>query len=402
MLAAIKNIDAFPKAFDDFRVKTSAGGLVSIISVLIMAILFFSEMSFFLHTETVDHLYVNGTRSNKLNVDFDISFHNIPCNLLSVDVLDDTGSPQLDAVHDIYKHRLTPLGEVEGPPQKQELGDSLKTEAELEALAPKDGEVKGGMKGEVKGGVKGCGNCYGAGTPGQCCETCAQVKAAYAKVGWRFKAHGIAQCTSEAYLANKKEQFSEDGGCQLYGSLALNKGAGHFHIAPHKKMHQAAAGEQKGAQLFNLMDLIAFTFDQFNVSHTINTLSFGDNFPGISSPLDGQTRRIQDTHGMYQYYVKVVPTRYKALGSAEEIQSNQYSVTEHMSHLSPGSGRGLPGVYFTYEVSPIQAVFEEKRGGLLHFVTSCCAIVGGAFSVMGLVDVFLGYFMTACFKDGGL
>ena len=34
-----------------------------------------------------------------------------------------------------------------------------------------------------------------------------------------------------------------------------------------------------------------------------------------------------------------------------------------MSHLSPGSGRGLPGIYFHYEVSPIHAIFEEKRGG---------------------------------------
>jgi hypothetical protein len=53
---------------------------------------------------------------------------------------------------------------------------------------------------------------------------------------------------------------------------------------------------------------------QFNVSHTINTLSFGDNFPGVSSPLDGESKHIKDTHGMYQYYIKVVPTRYKALG----------------------------------------------------------------------------------------
>ena len=56
---------------------------------------------------------------------------------------------------------------------------------------------------------------------------------------------------------------------------------------------------------FNLLDLIAFTFDQFNISHTINSLSFGDNFPGIKSPLDGESRIVEDTHGMYQYYIKV-------------------------------------------------------------------------------------------------
>eukprot|EP00600_Ochromonadales_sp_CCMP1393_P000950 CAMPEP_0174978192 /NCGR_PEP_ID=MMETSP0004_2-20121128/14050_1 /TAXON_ID=420556 /ORGANISM="Ochromonas sp., Strain CCMP1393" /LENGTH=375 /DNA_ID=CAMNT_0016229503 /DNA_START=137 /DNA_END=1264 /DNA_ORIENTATION=+ len=373
-----------------------------------MTILFFSEMSYFLHTETVDHLYVNATRAPKLNVDFDISFHNIPCNLLSVDALDDTGNPQKDAIHDIYKHRLTPVGEKQGFPEKQELGNTVKTEAELEDLA----KEKISQDNLVKQKIGDCGNCYGAGTPGQCCQTCQDVKQAYQRVGWRFKPHGISQCASEAFMNNMKEQFAEDGGCQLYGSLELNRGAGHFHIAPHKKIHQSGTqADQKGQPgsqrqlggpggLFNLMDLISFTFDQFNVSHTINTLSFGDNFPGIKSPLDGETRQIQDTHGMYQYYIKVVPTRYKALNSETEIQSNQYSVTEHMSHLSPGSGRGLPGVYFYYELSPIQAVFEEKRGGWLHFVTSLCAIVGGAFSVMGLVDTLITSLSNTFFNRG--
>ncbi len=320
--------------------------------------------------------------------------------------MDDTGVPQKDAVHEIYKHKLTVAGDKQGFPERQELGNTVRTEAELEDLVKSQSAdlVKQGAI--LKEQIGACGNCYGAGSPGQCCQTCLDVKQAYQRVGWRFKPHGIIQCTSEAFMANMNEQFAEDGGCQLYGSLDLNRGSGHFHIAPHKKLHQPA-GDASGrpgqnAGLFNLMDLISFTFDQFNVSHTINTLSFGENFPGIKSPLDGETRGVKDTHGMYQYYIKVVPTRYKALYSTTEIQSNQYAVTEHMSHLAPGSGRGLPGVYFHYEVSPIQALFEEKRGGMLGFITSCCAIVGGAFSVMGLVDVFLGAVLKTFFKGAVL
>lgn len=155
--------------------------------------------------------------------------------------------------------------------------------------------------------------------------------------------------------------------------------------------------------IFNLMDLISFTFDQFNITHTINSLSFGDNFPGIKSPLDGQSRTVSDTHGMYQYYLKVVPTKYKSKNTKiGEIVSNQYAVTEHMSHLSPGSGRGLPGLYFHYEVSPIQAVFEEKRGGGFGFMVSACAIVGGLFTVMGLVDRLVGYLITSVFSRNRL
>ena len=73
----------------------------------------------------MDHLYVNTTRASKLKVDFDISFHDIPCNILSLDAFDDTGSPQKDAIHEIYKHRLSTLGEKQGFPERQELGLSL-------------------------------------------------------------------------------------------------------------------------------------------------------------------------------------------------------------------------------------------------------------------------------------
>eukprot|EP01038_Epipyxis_sp_PR26KG_P008155 gene8155-11037_t len=398
MLDAIKNIDCFPKTSDDFRVKTTSGALVSIASVIFMILLFFSELSYFYKTETVDHLYVNTTRAQTVRIDFDISFHQIPCNIISLDAFDDTGSPQKDAIHQIYKHRLSSDGIKSGFAERQELGNTIRSESELEELAKQrtvdlDHEIA-----VVKEQIGKCGNCYGAATyKGQCCNTCKEVTDAYEKMGWHLKPYSVIQCASEAFITNAKEQFSDDGGCQLYGRMELNKGSGHFHFAPHKKLHQG--GDLQNG-IFNLMDLLSFTFDQFNVSHTIHGISFGDNFPGIKSPLDGESRVVQDTHGMYQYYIKVVPTKYKPLGkSVEVIESNQYSVTEHMSHLAPGSGRGLPGVYFNYEMSPIQAMFEEKRGGLLSFITSVCAIIGGIFSVMGLLDKIIGFLNYKIFKQ---
>ena len=149
-----------------------------------------------------------------------------------------------------------------------------------------------------------------------------------------------------------------------------------------------------------MFDLLSFTFAQFNITHTVNSLSFGDNFPGFKSPLDGQVRILQDTHGMYQYYIKVVPTKYKKYNDVNEIESNQYAVTEHLRHLSPGSGRGLPGVYFYYELSPVLAVFEETRGTFLRFITSVCAILGGLFTVMGLVDKVVNVVLTYLKNDG--
>lgn len=336
----------------------------------------------------MDHLFVNTTRADKLSVDFDFSFPEISCNLLSIDAIDDTGAPQTDAVHSIYKFRLSKTGEQEGEPVKHELGGSMLSEKELQEATDEHAKRKLSVDTSIK---NGCGNCYGAGSPGECCNTCEEVRLAYERIGWRFNTAGIAQCETEVFMKNMRDQFAETGGCKIFGQMTLNKASGHFHIAPHKKLHEG--GLQSG--LINLMDLISFTFDQFNITHTVNSLRFGSHFPGINSPLDGEERKIEDTHGMYQYYIKVVPTRYKRLDGTE-IESNQYAVTEHMRHLSPGSGRGLPGVYFYYELSPIQASFEESRKGFLRFLTSVCAIIGGVFTVMGLLDTFIS-FLFKCF-----
>jgi endoplasmic reticulum-Golgi intermediate compartment protein 3 len=178
----------------------------------------------------------------------------------------------------------------------------------------------------------------------------------------------------------------------------LNKVSGHFHIAPHRQVHETHAQ----AGLFSLLDLIAFTFDQFNVSHRIHSLSFGEQYPGMHAPLDNSERIVSDTHGMYQYYLQVVPTRYDARklpGSrvttekdeitTNFVQSNQYSFTEYVSHLAPGSGRGLPGVYFYYEISPISASIMYREKAWSQWLVWMAAWLGGAYTLMGLLDMLV-------------
>ena len=339
----------------------------------------------------VDHLYVNSTRTDKLRIDFDFSFPQIACNLLALDAIDEAGIPQKDVVHELYKHKLDAFGQKDGLPKRHKLGGTMTTEDELHKNNKHMIQDKNATK-----IPKGCGNCYGAGSKGDCCNTCDEVKHAYTRSGWKFNPLGVSQCATENEEMNKRDESAEDGGCQLYGHLELNKAfGGHFHVAPHKQLKPQ--GGDSG--ILTLWDLIFFTFEQFNITHTINSLSFGDQFPGIKSPLDGQSRSLEDTHGMYQYFIKVVPTRYQGLHK-KEIESNQYSVTEHMRHLSPGSGKGLPGLYFYYEVSPVQAIFEERRKNkFLSFLTNVCAIVGGAFSVMGIVDVLVSYSSKFFWKD---
>lgn len=128
--------------------------------------------------------------------------------------------------------------------------------------------------------------------------------------------------------------------------------------------------------------------------------------------------------------MQVVPTMYSSLNN-DTIHSNQFSVTENFRESQAGAGRTLPGVFFFYDLSPIkvsqakggrqqgahllpaiappststpssrshthaspsprslQVKISETKSSFLHFVTNVCAIVGGVFTVSGIIDAFI-------------
>ena len=120
---------------------------------------------------------------------------------------------------------------------------------------------------------------------------------------------------------------------------------------------------------------------------------------------------------MFQYYLKIVPTLYSRTDNL--FASNQFSVTRHskgmyligsikkkqhinnnleMKILLPlffyistvvslmSGESGMPGVFFSYELAPVMVKYTEKDKSFGHFATGLCAIIGGVFTVAGLVD----------------
>merc|ERR1711988_649837 len=160
---------------------------------------------------------------------------------------------------------------------------------------------------------------------------------------------------------------------------------GNLHIAPGKTIEDVADDASNGASGSSFQELLALTYQSFNISHTVNKLRFGATYPGATHQLEGETRIVSDGHAMYQYYFQVVPTTFQLL-SAPPIRTSQYSVTEHTRHVDPGSGRGPPGVFFYYEVSPLHVKYEEGRRGWGAFITGVAGVCGGVFVFMGMID----------------
>lgn len=227
-----------------------------------------------------------------------------------------------------------------------------------------------------------CGSCYGAQDfESQCCNTCDSVRDLYRAKGWALDSlKNIEQCVNEGQTNEAfKEELERGEGCQLFGYVDVNKVSGNIHFSPGKSYPRAP---------MHLHDLASFQAKEFNVSHRINALSFGDSYPGAVNPLDGVENNVRTGGGMFMYYTKVVPTTY-AYSRNNRLSTNQYSVTQHYRVALPEENektQGLPGVFIFFEFSPIRVVIEEKRKPLVYLVSQLCAILGGVLTVAGLVD----------------
>lgn len=364
ILNKVRNLDAYPKINEDFYNRTLSGGLITIFSTIAMIFLFISEIRLFLYSDTESKLVVDTSRGERLRINFDVTFPSLACSLLSVDAMDISGERHYDIRHDIVKKRLDHLGNVLES-RKDGIG-SPKIEKPLQ----KHG-------GRLDHNETYCGSCYGAEvSEDDCCNSCEEVREAYQKKHWGLpNPDMIDQCKREGYMQKIKDEEGE--GCNIHGFLDVNKVAGSIHFAPGHSLHP-----------FNIPVYDIFSFQrEYNISHRINKLSFGKEFPGVVNPLDG-AQWMQDTSsGMYQYFVKVVPTVYTDI-TGHKTDTNQFSVTEHFREGDIYT-KPVSGVLFVYDFSPIKVIFTEENRSLLHFLTNICAIVGGVFTVCGIIDAIL-------------
>ena len=47
---------------------------------------------------------------------------------------------------------------------------------------------------------------------------------------------------------------------------------------------------------------------------------------------------------------------------------------------------GMPGVFFSYELAPVMVKYQQKEKSFGHFASGLCAIIGGVFTVAGIID----------------
>lgn len=365
-----KQLDAYAKTLEDFRVKTATGATITILGSVTVLLLFLSELHTYMSPNISEELFVDTSRGHKLRINLDIIVPTISCNYLVLDAMDSSGEQHLQMDHNIHKRRLDLSGNPIEDPIKEEIMTST-------TIKQNTSEVV----------VMTCGSCYGAAyNESQCCNTCEDVKEAYRQRRWALPdLSTIEQCKNDDSLERTNLALKE--GCQIYGYMEVNRVGGSFHIAP---------GKSFTINHVHVHDVQPFSSSMFNTSHIIQHLSFGTDIEsGNTAPLDGVKGLAKEGAVMFQYYLKIVPTMFIQL-DGRVLHTNQFSVTRHQKSVSSHNAEsGMPGAFFSYELSPLMVKYTAKERSIGHFATNVCAIIGGVFTVAGILDAFLYYSLNA-------
>ena len=225
-----------------------------------------------------------------------------------------------------------------------------------------------------------CGSCYGASQDtGKCCNTCAELKAAYAERRWGFPdPSNFEQCRREA---RQRRQLQEGEDCTIYGTMEVARVTGTFAIAPVSRLPSA-----------KLQRLAAAVGADLRVQRHAPDQAplLRHRLPRPAQPARRHLAAPPAGAAVSRYFLKVVPTTYEFVGG-QSVHTNQFSVTQYFKPLGGDATASMvPAVNFVFELTPLKVKKTERRAGsFFSFVTRCAALIGGLFTVAGILDSIL-------------
>ena len=179
-----------------------------------------------------------------------------------------------------------------------------------------------------------------------------------------------------------KIEMTNDEGCKLKGFFYVDAVPGTFQITSgyYGTIIQRLANER--VLKFNSQHKIKqISFGEFNRNEIWS--NFGRNIAKLSYLLNNIKKN--DNHAkIHQYYLKIVPTKFLTY-SSKEINNYQYTYNyfaEHEMHE-------MPALYFRYDLSPITVEYKQYKETFLNFFINICAIIGGVFTVTGILDAII-------------
>lgn len=429
--AVVERLDfMFPKVDREFTVQTQGGGIATVVCYGLIVLLMLAETHSWYRQNRMEitNTIVDTSLGKRMRVNLNITFPSLACEDLHLDAIDVAGDSQIDIEDTLKKKMLHQNGKVYS---REEI--EVETNFHREQQAKKEQILKEKLPEDY------CGPCYGAQeNPDQCCQTCDDVIQAYTKKRWKAELlkYTAEQCVREGRDKVEPKKMTKGQGCNLSGYMTVSRVSGNFHIAMGEGI------ERDGRHIHTYVPDDA---PNFNASHIIHQLSFGPE-DGLE-PLKDTTKIVTErtgTTGLFQYFIKVVPTTYvgedafptlmdgsdsitsqtvvaeESKGGRKTIETNRYFVTERFmplmtdlledSHyeddkraaVHAGYSGGhqnhehhqkqnsvLPGVFFIYEIYPFALEISKNSVPFTHLLIRIMATIGGVFTLARWADSVL-------------
>lgn len=411
--STIVSLDAFSKAEEDVRIRTRMGATITLACLATTAMLLLSEWWQYSKIVSQSTLVMDRHRNDKLELNLDITFPHISCDLLNFDIIDDSGVLQYDDDLIVEGNIITGFSKI-------------RLDASGNELERMDYKLNDQIAQYPEDDANYCGSCYNSRDQSHnddpetkpedrvCCQTCDDVRRAYLDKGWAIMdGKGIQQCEREGYVDKINKHLEE--GCRVKGTTMLNRITGNIHFVPGEAF-QNQDGHYHDTKLYDLKT-------QLNFNHIINHLSFGNPLTTRqehlrklkleTNPLDGtMVTPHHDTHNrVFTYFAKIVPTRYEFLDGVI-VETAQFSTKSQEKPVNGGKAYddpkvkyqrgGIPGLFIYLDMSPLKVINKEQHaiswsGLLLNCITS----MGGVLAVGTIIDKILYKTQRTFFKKPG-
>jgi len=431
----LRSVHFYRKVPRDLTEATTSGGTISLIASLVMAYLWFVNFTAYLTVTQSTSIVLDSSDEKKLQLNFNVTLHHLPCRFASLDIVDVMGTHLQNVSANILKTRVDASGRIvaHAPNQVREVEHATElalTDPNQPKLAPEVDQrlflehiknhklvmvnfyapwcpwsrrlqpvweeaysnvVRQPFAGDV---IMAKADCTAGGQ--ELCQKQHIHAFPSVKIYRRHNPH-----SHESYVGDRTpkalEQFVENNvhdedekeaeaegqsevsagpgeGCMIRGVVLVNRVPGNFHISAHSKSH-------------------SFQPHKLNMSHYVTTMTFGRTLSSSQlrllpdevgegyNGLDFSDHHAGNHNTTLEHYLKVVHTSYEVT-SKKTLETYQYTVNNNFYQ----DGNSLPSAVFAYDISPMQVQVREVRQSLSTFLTQICAIIGGVFTVTGLLD----------------
>lgn len=381
----MSSVDFYRRVPKDLTEATTLGAFMSLCAMLVMALLFSAETFAFARTNISTEIALDDNTAPQIQLNFNITLFALQCDYVSVDVWDVLGTNRQNVTKNIEKWQVDKDGkrktfsgrnretrEVKHQEHRETLEDLHENGVHVTPLNSKE-EFFDWLDEHEMAFV----NFFAP-----WCMWCQRLHPTWEKV-----AEEIENTNVPVGIANVD--------CQAHSDLCREQRVMAF---PTLRWYEAKEPQAPDYKSVNHNLNAAMT----NLTHRVNHLSFGEMGKDQSrsvkralkqvpeslrqfTPLDGTMHTTREFHKAHHHYIKVVsthlnmgyigvPTLYQFLEQSQIVAYDEVNV---------------PEARFSYDLSPMSVVVEKTGRKWYDYLTSLCAIIGGTFTTLGLIDAVL-------------